>query len=277
MKKISALVVTMFFLITSQKAEAQTEAMFFTSMGDFKVLLYDSIKPITAGNFISLTKAKFYDGVIFHRIIENFVIQGGDPTGKGTGGPGYSIADEFDSTLSNVVKTLSMANSGPNTGGSQFFINLVNNEFLDFNKSPLTSAHPVFGEVIGDWTLVKAISRVSVDGQNRPVTDVVMDSVRIVAPGFGLEELNLNHRIKLFPNPLAENSSLFFESTANAPLKLTVYGLDGKVIFEKDIMVASGRNTIALEELYSKNLASGVYQLALSQNGIFGYAAIVVK
>ena len=170
-----------------------------------------------------------------------------------------------------------MANSGPNTGGSQFFINLVNNRFLDFNKAPTTSAHPVFGEVIGDWNLVKTISNVPVNAQDRPITDVVMDSVRIVPQGFSLQEVNLSHRIKLFPNPLTDNSHLIFENDASAPLHLKVFGPDGKVIFEKSLKAVTGSNRISLSELYSKNLASGVYQVALSQNGLFGYTAIVVK
>jgi peptidylprolyl isomerase len=103
-----------------------------TNQGDIVIELYDEM-PITAGNFKKLVQEKFYDGVIFHRVIDSFMIQGGDPTGTGMGGPGYKIKDEFTKTDldKNNRGTISMANAGPNTGGSQFFINLVNNNFLD--------------------------------------------------------------------------------------------------------------------------------------------------
>ena len=101
---------------------SQSIVTFYTTEGDFEVELYDILKPITAGNFLDLVEQEFYDGIIFHRVISNFVVQGGDPTGTGSGGPGYTIEDEFDSSLSNLKRTLSMANAGPNTGGSQFFI-----------------------------------------------------------------------------------------------------------------------------------------------------------
>ncbi|MCK9566212.1 MAG: peptidylprolyl isomerase, partial [Methanothrix sp.] len=111
-----------------------------TSMGDITLQLYEET-PITSGNFKKLVEKGFYDGVIFHRIISGFMIQGGDPTGTGCGGPGYAIKDELTRKNKNDRGTISMANAGPNTGGSQFFINLVNNNFLD-------GKHPVFGKVI---------------------------------------------------------------------------------------------------------------------------------
>lgn len=134
-----------------------------TSMGDIKIKLYDDM-PITAGNFEKLVSEKFYDGVIFHRIIDGFMIQGGDPTGTGTGGPGYKIKDEFNGHKNNRG-TLSMANAGPNTGGSQFFINTVNNNFLD-------TKHPVFGEVIEGMDVVDAMSKVKKDSNDRPIEEV---------------------------------------------------------------------------------------------------------
>ena len=191
MKKILLSIV--FTLSIAGSLSAQTIVTFYTTLGSFEVELYDTLQPITAGNFKTLVNAKFYDGVIFHRIISNFVIQGGDPTGTGTGGPGYSIPDEFDSTLSNIKKTLSMANSGPNTGGSQFFINTKNNTFLDFDKPPLTSKHPVFGIVISGWDTVEMIESVQVNGNNRPLTDVVMDSIRVTQFPLSIWTLSLIH------------------------------------------------------------------------------------
>lgn len=135
-----------------------------TNMGNFKIQLYDDM-PITAGNFAQLVENGFYDGVIFHRVIDGFMIQGGDPTGTGMGDPGYVIKDEFKSNNKNNRGTISMANAGPNTGGSQFFINLVDNNFLD-------SKHPVFGEVIEGMDVIDKIAKVQTGGNDRPLEEV---------------------------------------------------------------------------------------------------------
>jgi peptidylprolyl isomerase len=131
-------------------------ALIETTKGNIRVELFMDKAPVTAGNFKKLVEEGFYDGTRFHRVIDDFMIQGGDPLSKdeakraqwGTGGPGYAIDDEFAEDLSNVKGTIAMANSGPNTGGSQFFINTVDNIYLDYDKEPLTSKHPVFGKVI---------------------------------------------------------------------------------------------------------------------------------
>ena len=144
--------------------------------------------PITAGNFIKLAEEGFYDNTKFHRVIDGFMIQGGDPNTKtedvasyGTGGPGYAIPDEHveGEKLTNVRGTIAMANSGPNSGGSQFFINLVDNSFLDFNKEPLSSKHPVFGRVIEGMDVVDAIANVETGARDIPVEDVVIESVSV--------------------------------------------------------------------------------------------------
>ena len=146
-------------------------AVIETSLGLIEIELASDM-PITAGNFEKLAKEGFYDGVIFHRVIPGFMIQGGDPTGTGMGGPGYNIKDEFTKTNSNARGTISMANAGPNTGGSQFFINLVDNTFLD-------SKHPVFGKVITGMDVVDKIAKVAKNPQDKPLEDVVMKSVKI--------------------------------------------------------------------------------------------------
>ena len=125
-------------VLSTKSSQAQTEITFYTNMGDFVVETYDTLQPITSGNFIDLVNTEFYDGILFHRVISSFMIQGGDPTGTGNGGPGYSIQDEFNSGTSNIKKTISMANSGPNTGGSQFFICHGPQRHLD-------GVHTVFG------------------------------------------------------------------------------------------------------------------------------------
>ncbi len=143
-----------------------------TNMGDIVLELYDDM-PITAGNFEKLVGEGFYDGVIFHRIIAGFMIQGGDPTGTGTGGPGYKIKDEFTDHNRNEPGTLSMANAGPNTGGSQFFINLVDNSFLD-------DKHPVFAKVVEGMDIVKKMGKVKTGSGDRPVEEVKIVKAEMV-------------------------------------------------------------------------------------------------
>lgn len=142
------------------------KVMFETNYGNITIQLYSDM-PITAGNFEKLVSEGFYDGVIFHRVISGFMIQGGDPKGTGMGGPGYNIQDEFTHAGGNKNNrgTLSMANSGPNTGGSQFFINLVDNNFLD-------GKHPTFGEVVEGMDVVDKIGLAPKDGSDRPLEEV---------------------------------------------------------------------------------------------------------
>jgi len=147
-------------------AESQKLVQLETNMGNITIALAADM-PVTAGNFESLVKKGYYDGVIFHRVINGFMIQGGDPTGTGRGGPGYVIKDEFTKSNRNNRGTISMANAGPNTGGSQFFINLVNNNFLD-------TKHPVFGTVVEGMDVVDKIAQVKTDANDRPVTNVTI-------------------------------------------------------------------------------------------------------
>jgi peptidylprolyl isomerase len=158
-------------------AEGTTETgkrvLLKTSMGDIILQLYEDM-PITAGNFQKLVEKGFYDGTIFHRIISGFMIQGGDPTGTGCGGPGYAIKDEFTRKNKNDRYTISMANAGPNTGGSQFFINLVNNNFLD-------SKHPVFGKVVEGLDVVDALGKVKTGANDKPVKEVKIESAKVMA------------------------------------------------------------------------------------------------
>jgi peptidylprolyl isomerase len=135
-----------------------------TTMGNITIELRPDM-PVTAGNFEKLVRQGFYDNTIFHRVINGFMIQGGDPTGTGRGGPGYTIRDEFTANNRNVRGTIAMANAGPNTGGSQFFINLVDN-------SHLNTAHPVFGKVVEGMDVVDRIAKVKTDSNDRPVTPV---------------------------------------------------------------------------------------------------------
>ena len=160
-------------------ANSDTKVKLETNHGDIIINLYGDM-PVTAGNFKKLVEEGFYDGVIFHRIIPNFMIQGGDPTGTGSGGPEYKIDDEFVAGHSNVRGTLSMANSGPNSGGSQFFINLVDNSFLDYDKQPVTSKHPVFGEIVEGMDVVDKIASVTTERGDKPVEDVVIVKASVI-------------------------------------------------------------------------------------------------
>lgn len=170
--------------------QTNPKAVFTTSAGTIEIELFADVMPITTSNFITLAEDGFYDGTKFHRIIDGFMIQGGDPNSKtddtssyGTGGPGYTIEDEFvsDERLTNVSGTIAMANTGqPNSGGSQFFINVANNTFLDFDKEPLASKHPVFGHVVTGMDVVEKLGTTETNERDVPVEPVVIESVTIV-------------------------------------------------------------------------------------------------
>lgn len=158
-----------------------------TNYGDIIIELYSDM-PITSNNFKNLVEKGTYDGVIFHRVIgpspempKGFMIQGGDPTGTGYGDPSIpTIKDEFVPGHSNLRGTISMANAGPNTGSSQFFINLGDNTFLDYDKQPLSSKHPVFGEVVEGMDVVDKIARVKTNSQDRPIEEVKIIKASVI-------------------------------------------------------------------------------------------------
>ena len=163
-------------------------AVIHTNMGEIEIKLFEDRAPKTVANFVGLATGqreytnletfesetgKYYDGVIFHRVIPGFMIQGGDPTGTGTGGPGYNFADEFHPELRHSKEgMLSMANAGKNTNGSQFFITLGPTPHLD-------NRHAIFGEVIRGMEVAQAIAAVPRDGRDKPKSEVVMEKVEI--------------------------------------------------------------------------------------------------
>ena len=148
-------------------------AQFDTNLGSFEIELFNDKAPITTGNFMKLVDEGFYNGLIFHRVIPNFMIQGGCPHGTGRGGPGYAIKDEFHPDLKHNDKgILSMANAGPNTGGSQFFITVAETPWLD-------NHHAVFGKVINGYDVVDKISKVQTGRNDKPQQDIVLKSVTI--------------------------------------------------------------------------------------------------
>jgi cyclophilin family peptidyl-prolyl cis-trans isomerase len=152
---------------------ARPLAIFETSMGNFKIELYNDLAPKTCRSFMDLAERNFYDGVIFHRVIDGFMIQGGDPTGTGRGGPGYTIPDEFAPGLAHDSEgVLSMANSGPNTGGSQFFITLAPTPWLD-------GKHAIFGRIAEGMETVRAIGKTRTMKGDKPIVDVVIKKLTI--------------------------------------------------------------------------------------------------
>ncbi|MEK6906430.1 MAG: peptidylprolyl isomerase [Nanoarchaeota archaeon] len=154
------------------KTEA-TKVILETNYGNITIELRGDM-PITSGNFKSLVEKGTYNGVIFHRIIDGFMIQGGDPTGTGYGDSKIpNIKDEFNGVQKNNRGTIAMANAGPNTGSSQFFINLVNNNFLD-------KRHPVFGDVVDGMDVVDKIAKVQTDSSDRPLKEVKILKASVV-------------------------------------------------------------------------------------------------
>ena len=186
MKKVLCLAASLLLLILSTACAAGGQnsnggdkkmgnriARFETSKGTFDIELFEDKAPKTTGNFITLVEKGFYNGLIFHRVIDGFMIQGGCPKGDGTGGPGYTIPDEFHPDLRHSGEgILSMANAGPNTGGSQFFITLAKTDWLDGH-------HAVFGKVIKGMDVVKAIGKVETF-QDRPIEDVKITKITIL-------------------------------------------------------------------------------------------------
>ncbi len=162
------LLIIVFAFTMIKKNKTNQDVLLETNMGNITIEMYNDM-PITTGNFEKLVGEGFYNGIIFHRVIKNFMIQGGDPTGTGMGGPGYTIKDEFTHKggNKNYEGTIAMANSGPNTGGSQFFINLVNNDYLD-------SKHPAFGKVVDGMDVVEKIGSVQTDQNDRPIKNVTI-------------------------------------------------------------------------------------------------------
>ncbi len=144
-----------------------------TSMGTLTIALDAAAAPLTVNNFVVLARYHYYDGVIFHRIIGGFVCQGGDPTGTGRGGPGYRFADELPRPGRYETGSLAMANAGPNTNGSQFFI------ISGPNGAGLPPQYSLFGKVVQGLDVVEAMQSVETDRNDRPITDVTINSVTI--------------------------------------------------------------------------------------------------
>jgi len=255
-RKLVAGVLAVFF---SFNAEAQTEVTFYTSMGNFEVELTDGLTPITVDSFLARAGEGFYDGTIFHRVIDNFMIQGGDPLGTGFGGPGYTIPDEFHPTLKNVPKALAMANSGPNSGGSQFFINLVTNNHLN-NK------HTVFGMVTTGFNIVQDIGNVATNGSDRPLTDVVVDSIRVTKFPTSIAGLQNAFPVSVYPNPTRGPINVELPEVSS---KVEVYNTTGQIVYSK---ILNGPNTLDLGEI-----GRGLYLLRVTNRAGVAERKIILQ
>lgn len=250
MKKLYIIAAIASLALFVNDTRAQTEATFYTSMGVIKIELTDTLTPVTVDSFKARVVDKFYDGLIFHRVIDNFMIQGGCPLGNGTGGPGYTFPDEFHPTLKNVPGAFSMANAGPNTNGSQFFINLITNSHLD-------SLHTVFGMVTSGFNIVQNIGKVPTGTANKPITDVVIDSIRLTKFPAQINNVGQDKTVEVYPNP---NNGIFTINVPAGKTDLVITNINGQVVQQ----VSTRRSGI-----HSINMAGqpkGVYILRLSGN-----------
>lgn len=173
-KTMSAKSYSAFPGLLAENERVGKKAKFDTNLGSFTINLFGDKAPKTVSNFIFLAKDGFYNGLVFHRVIDNFMIQGGDPSGNGTGGPGYQFEDEFDSSLTfSKPGMLAMANSGPATNGSQFFVTVSATEWLN-------SKHTIFGEVVEGMDVVEKISKTPRDQSDKPLEAVVIKKIEII-------------------------------------------------------------------------------------------------
>lgn len=221
MKKI-VLVACCFLMLSAQ---GQTLVDFYTSFGDFRVQLREDLMPITANNFIKLTSKGYYDATIFHRVVEDFVIQGGDPSATGSGGPGYTIMDEYhvDMTHDSAGVIAMAKTAAPNSAGSQFYFTLSPQPGLDGRYS-------VFGSCIQGLQVILDIGKVPVNGDDRPLSAVVVDSIRIVNTTAIGPDLYRQMPLEVFPNPFSERSFIRYEVKQTGHLNLSIYDNQGRLI-----------------------------------------------
>ncbi len=219
-----------FLLFCGFQIQAQTQVDFYTTMGDFRVELREDLMPITAQNFIDLTEAEFYDGVIFHRVISGFVVQGGDPLGTGFGGPGYTIMDEYHPAMNHdSTGVIAMAKtSQPNSAGSQFYFSLDALPSLD-------ETYAVFGSCIQNIEVIEAMGNVATGANDRPIVDIVMDSVRVVSGiTSAVKKETQVVTIETFPNPFTESINLSYIVKTAGPVDILLLDIHGQIVEQLD-------------------------------------------
>lgn len=268
--KLLNTVIVLFFSFT---IFAQTQIDFYTTMGDFRVEVREDLMPITAGNFIDLVNAEFYDGVIFHRVIENFVVQGGDPTGTGSGGPGYTIMDEYHPDMNHdSTGVIAMAKtSAPNSAGSQFYFTLAPQPHLD-------GIYAVFGTCIQNVQVIENMGMVAVDNDDRPIVDVVMDSVRVVMNSTGIQDIVGLVKVEAYPNPFSGSVHINYEVKTTGDVALNIYDLQGRLVRT----LFEGKDTSGIHgiEWDGKDMAQlsvplGTYYLSLTTSTAVGVQKLI--
>lgn len=239
---------------------AQTQVGFYTNKGSFVVNLEQAKRPITTTNFLKLVNAKFYDKVLFYRVIKSFMAQGGKFYSGGAATT--KIADELSPAFSNLQKTIAMANSGPNTATSEFYINLVDNLYLDKN-------YTAFGTVISGFNIVQLIGAVPTSGSSgnpadKPLTNVVIDSVRVlVNTGINNFVTPLSD-ITIWPNPITDESIMSINSNLNYDATISIYNQLGEKIVCVQKNLLQGINDITFKEILTSSLPQGIYTLLVS-------------
>ncbi len=260
MKNLKKLCIVSLCLLGFNQTYAQTDVIFYTSMGDIEIKLTDTLTPVTVDSFLTRVNRKFYDGLIFHRVMNNFMIQGGDPAGNGTGGTGTTIPDEFHPALKNLPGALAMANRGtPNTGDCQFYINLVTNSHLD-------NVHTVFGMVKQGFPVVQEIGKVPVNAvTNKPHTDVVIDSIRVKPFPASVHDMTVAADIQISPNP---GSGLFRIDLPDVATQVEIVNMNGQIVYRA---TAKGALNIDL-----RNQPTGLYIARFTNvHGVFNNKVIV--
>ncbi|MFO7896352.1 MAG: peptidylprolyl isomerase [Candidatus Cloacimonadales bacterium] len=275
MKK-SVLFFTLIGLLLTTAISAEPVAQWSTSMGDFSVQLRGDLMPITVSNFLELTNDQFYDGLIFHRVIADFMIQDGCPNGTGTGGPGYTIPDEWNPLINfNQPGVLGMAKTAaPNSAGSQYFITVVPTTWLN-------EEYAAFGNVLEGMEVVNAISEVETDASDKPLVDVVIDSVRIVSPQiisqypeesevelsesvnglFWVETYSAADQFSWWVNDEAQESEQFtlnysFPANGEYQVKAVIEqnGYEEEVIWEVTVTALQSETDLVLENSLAQNI-----------------------
>src|SRR4051812_17064115 len=270
MKK-ALLLLIMSIILTMPQLQAQTRVTFYTNKGNFVVELDEVKRPNTTKNFITLVKKKFYDKLTFHRVIDGFMIQGGDPKGDGTGGTGGTIKDELSPALSNLQKTIAMANLGtPNTADCQFYINLVNNTSLD-------AKYTAFGTVITNFAVVQAIGKVTTNANNKPLVAVAMDSVRITPILTSMEELTADFQdLNIYPNPFTTESVIFLNAKKEKNIELSIYNQHGQLIGNVQRRIEIGENYISLKEILQQEFSEGIFFLMVKDEASLSREKFIV-
>lgn len=254
------LLACLLFLITNATL-AQTKVLFYTTEGQFTVELREDKMPITAGNFIKLVDSGFYDGLIFHRVIKGFVIQGGDPTGTGFGGPGYSIQDEYHTSLNHdSAGVIAMAKAGPNTAGSQFYFTLSAQKHLDGD-------YAVFGTCIKGLDKIMAIGDVKTGSQNKPLASVKMDSLRVVDTSItvGTQYPSSQVKAEVYPNPFSQSFQVNYELKQKEQVVVNLYNAQGQLLEKLETGIKQkGVHGVSSIDHSLERLTNGLYYLEIA-------------